>query len=307
VKQEATPPRLGLGIFISLIAYVFFVVASSLVASFRGSFPVVQILFIQNIVSLLFIIPFFFVKKFAGLKTKVGWTHLLRDCAGVLSYYLFFVSIKFLNLVDATVLNYTAPFFVPFFWWIWMKEKVEKNVWWSIVVGFVGVALILNPTKEIFQLGFVLGIFAGLLSGVALCAVRVLSLMKEPARRTLFYYFSVGTILCFPFALIYWIPPEPIQWLKMILIGVATASGQIFLTIGYRHGTASYLSPLGYSTVIYAGIVSYFLLDKPLDLRTIIGASLIIIGGSATYILKKKPHTIAQTFESPNPKEKPPL
>lgn len=307
MKHEETPPRLALGIFISLFAYVFFVTASSLVASFQGYFPVVQILFMQNIVSLIFLIPFFFVKKFAGLKTKFLATHLLRDCAGVFSYYLFFVAIKFLNLVDATVLNYTAPFFVPFFWWIWMKEKVGRNVWWSIILGFIGISIILKPTKEIFELGFVLGLFAGVLSGVALCAVRVLSLLKEPARRTLFYYFTVGTILSFPFAMIYWIPPTEIQWLKMILIGVATASGQIFLTIAYRYGTASYLSPLGYSTVIYAGIVSYFLLDKPLDIRTMIGAILIILGGSATYILKKKPQTIAQTFESPDPNEKPPL
>ncbi len=307
MKSEETPPRLGLGIFISLFAYIFFVIASSLVASFNGSFPIVQILFIQNIVSLLFIIPLFFLKKFPGFKTKSLSTHLIRDCAGVFSYYLFFLAIKFLNLVDATVLNYTAPFFVPFFWWIWRKEKVGRNVWWSIIVGFIGVAIILNPTKQIFELGFVLGIFAGLLSGIALCAVRVLNLLKEPTRRTLFYYFCVGSILSFPFALIYWIPPTNIQWLKMILIGVSTASGQIFLTIAYRYGTASYLSPLGYSTVIYAGVVSYFLLDKPLTLRSIIGAILIILGGSATYILKKKPQTIADTFKSPNPNEKPPI
>lgn len=307
MKHEETPPRLGLGIFISLFAYVFFVIASSLVASFQGSFPVVQILFIQNLVSLLFLIPFFFVKKFPGLRTKVLPTHLIRDCAGVFSYYLFFVAIKFLNLVDATVLNYTAPFFVPFFWWIWMKEKVGRNVWWSIILGFIGIAVILNPTKEIFELGFVLGIFAGILSGLALCAVRVLSLLKEPTRRTLFYYFCVGTLLSFPFAMIYWVSPGGIQWLKMILIGVSTASGQIFLTIAYRYGTASYLSPLGYSTVIYAGIVSYFLLDKPMDLRTIIGAILIILGGSATYILKKNPKSVSETFKSPDPKEKPPL
>ncbi|HSX13212.1 MAG TPA: DMT family transporter [Chlamydiales bacterium] len=307
MKHEETPPRLALGIFISLFAYVFFVTASSLVASFNGSFPVVQILFVQNIVSLVFLTPFFFVKKFPGFKTKVWSIHLIRDCSGVFSYYLFFVAIKFLDLVNATVLNYTAPFFVPFFWWMWMKEKVGRNVWWSIIVGFIGVGVILNPSREIFQLGFVLGIFAGLLSALAMCAVRILSVHKEPTRRTLFYYFSVGSLLSFPFALIYWVPPSDTQWLKMILIGVATASGQIFLTIAYRYGTASYLSPLGYSSVIYAGLVSYFLFDNPLVLRTLIGGILIILGGSATYILKKKPRSVAETFEHPNPKEKPPL
>jgi hypothetical protein len=34
---------------------------------------------------------------------------------------------------------------------------------------------------------------------------------------------------------------------------------------------------------------------------------LIIVGGTLTYIFKKKPEKIIETFETPNPKEKPPL
>ncbi len=286
---------------------MFFVSASSLVASFKGAFPVVQILFVQNVVSFLCILPLIFCFSFPGLKTKVFYAHLIRDLTGVMSYYLYFVAIRFLNLVDATTLNYTAPLFVPFFWFIWMKEKVGRNVWWAIILGFLGVGVVLNPTKQIFQIGFVLGIFAGILSAVAFCAVRVLSLREEPARRTLFYYFCIGSILSFPFALVYWISPTPFQWVKMILIGVATACGQILLTIAYRYGTASYLSPLGYSTVLYAGLMSYFFFDKPIGLRTVLGSCLIILGGSMSYILKKKPASIAETFQSPKSDEKPPL
>ncbi len=307
MKHEETPPHLALGIFISLIAYLFFISASTLVSSFVGEFSTVQIIFIQNIVGLLCIYPLTWTKKSPGLKTKVFPLHLVRDLTGVLSYYLYFVAIRYLNLVDATILNYTAPFFVPLFWWIWMKEKVGKNVWWSIVIGFIGVAVILNPSKHIFQLGFIFGLFAGLASGVAMCGIRVLSLNREPTRRTLIYYFLVGSLLSFPFALVYWVPPTPIQWLKAIAIGVATATGQIFLNISYRYGTASYLSPLGYSTVIYAGLISYFLLGKPLSFRSIVGTVLIVFGGTMTYLLKKKPQSFAETFQSPNPKEKPPL
>ena len=307
MKQEETPSRLGLGISISLIAYLFFITASSLVWSFQGAFSTIQVIFIQNVVSLLCILPLTLGKHFLGFKTKVFPIHLIRDLAGVVSYYVYFVALRYLNLVDATILNYTAPFFVPIFWWIWMKEKVGRNVWWSIVVGFIGVAVILNPTKQIFQLGFIFGLFAGLASGVAFCAIRILNLYLEPTRRTLFYYFTIGSLLSFPFAMVYWVPPTPGQWLKAIAIGVTTACGQIFLTISYRHGTASYLSPLGYSTVVYAGLISYFLFDKPLDLRTAIGTVLIILGGTASYLLKAKPRTLSETFRSPDSKEKPPL
>lgn len=307
MSQDSLPHRLGLGVSLSLIAYLFFVIASSLVFGFRQTFPTIQIIFIQNFVSLLCILPVALRHGHERLKTEVLPIHLIRDVMGVTSYYLYFVAIRYLNLIDATTLNYTAPFFVPFVWWIWMKEKITLHIWWSILVGFLGVGVILNPTKEIFQQGFVFGLFAGITSAIALSAVRILNLKREPMSRTLFYYFLVGTTLSFPFALTTWVPPTPTQWIKAIGIGVATAGGQMLLTIAYRYGTASYLSPLSYVTVIYAGLISWALFQVPFGIRSLLGSLLIIFGGSVTYILRKKPETLAKTFETTKKEERPPL
>lgn len=307
MRNEETPPRLALGITISLCAYIFFVVASSLVFSFKSQFPTIQILFILNCVSFLAILPIALRKGHQRLKTEHLSIHLIRDIMGVLSYYLYFVAIRYLNLTDATTLNYTAPFFVPIVWWIWMREKIDLHIWWSIIVGFLGVAVILNPTKQIFQEGFMFGLFAGIASAVAFSALRILNLKKEPMSRTLFYYFLVGIILSAPFAWLYWVPPTAVQWLKMLGVGFATVIAQMLLTVAYRYGTASYLSPLGYSTVIYAAISSWLIFNIPPSMRSIVGTILIIFGGTLTYILKKKPEKISETFEVPHPKEKPPL
>jgi len=305
--HEQTPPRLALGISISLFAYIFFVTASSLVWSFQGQFPTIQIIFIQTSVSFFCILPIALRKGYRRLKTSALSIHLLRDITGVLSYYLYFIAIRYLNLTDATTLNYSAPFFVPIIWWIWMREKIDLHVWWSIIVGFIGVAVILNPTKQIFQEGFAFGVCAGLASAIAFAALRVLNLKKEPMSRTLFYYFLFGALFSAPLAWVYWVHPSGLQWLKMLGIGLATVVAQMLLTIAYRYGTASYLSPLGYSTVIYAALCSWLVFKLSPSFRSIIGTILIIIGGTLTYILKKKPERISEAFEIPNPKEKPPL
>lgn len=307
MAYEQTPTRLGLGIFTCVVAYLFFITASSIVWNFQGRFPTIQIIFLQNCISFLCILPLALRKGVSRLKTDEFPIHLVRDVFGVFSYYLYFLAIRFLNLVDATTLNYTAPFFVPLIWWIWMRERISFHVWWSIIIGFIGVAVILNPSTQIFQLGFLFGLFAGIASGVAFCAIRVLNLKKEPMSRTLFYYFLIGIFLSGPFAWVYWIQPTSNEWLQVLGVGLATAIGQILLTIAYRYGTASYLSPLGYSTVIYAAFISWLIFDKPLGFRSLIGTALIILGGTLTYVLKKKPESLAETFEVPNPHEKPPL
>jgi len=297
MKHEPRPARLAVGITLVLIACFFLAIASCLVFNFRDRFPTIQIIFIQNFVSFFCILPWALRKGWEPLKTKELPTHLVRDFFGIASYYLFFLAIRFLNLIDATTLNYTAPFFVPFIWWLWMKQKVEKNVWWSIVLGFIGVAVILNPSKSIFQLGFVFGLFAGISSAIAVAAVRILNLKMESMSRTLFYYFSIGSLISFPFAWAIWIPPTGKEWLFAAGIGVATAVGQIFLTLAYRYGTASYLSPLGYSVVIYNGIFSYFIFQTQLDWHSLVGTLLIIIGGVLTFFCKSKTHPIKSAIE----------
>lgn len=307
MAHEPPPPRLGLGIVVCLVAFLFFITASTLVWGFRGRFPTIQIIFIQNIVSLLCILPVALRRGGAGLKTEVIGDHLVRDFFGVGSYYLYFLAIRYLNLVDATTLNYTAPFFVPFIWRVWRKEKVGNHVWYAIIIGFIGAALILKPSSDLLQLGFLYGLFGGMASAVAFCSLRILNLKHEPMSRTLFYYFLFGTIISFPFAAVVWESPKPTEWLQAIAIGIATAIGQMLLTVAYRYGTASYLSPLGYTTVIYAGIIGWVFLDQPISLLECLGAALIIGGGTATYVLKKKPESLAETFKVPKPHERPPL
>lgn len=307
MPTEQTPPRLSLGIVLVLAANLFFVTASALVWGFKNRFPTIQIVFIQNAVSLLCILPLALRKGLFRLKTGELPTHLIRDIMGVASYFLFFLAIRILNLVDASTLYYLAPFFVPLVWWIWMKEEIPKNIWWSIILGFIGVALILNPSKQIFELGFVFGLFAGIASAIALSAVRILNLKKEPMSRTLFYYFTVGSIITGPFAWASWVQPVGMEWFYAVSIGVLIAIGQILLTIAYRYGTASYLSPLSYISLIYAGLISWLFYDQPPSLKSAIGAILIIGGGTLTYILKRKPGTVKEIFEIPKPKERPPL
>ena len=304
---EAPPSRLKLGIALAIIAYLCFSIASSLVWNCCDRFPTIQIIFIQNFVSLLCILPISLRKGLSYLKTHELPVHLMRDLFGVGSYFLYFLAIRYLNLVDAATLSNTVPFFIPFIWYFWRGEKIHSSLWWSILVGFIGVAIILQPTKQIFQLGFIYGLFAGLASALAMAALRVINLKREPMSRTLFYYFSVGTLLSLPFAWAVWVQPVEMEWIRTAGIGIATAAGQILLTIAYRYGTASYLSPLCYFTVVFNGLILYLIFGQHLVWHSWLGTILIIGSGTLTYLLRQKPKNVLESLEHPEANKKPPL
>ncbi len=303
MPPDPLPNRLGLGVLIALFAFCFFAAASSTVFAFQGKFPTIQIIFIQNLVSWLCISPLALRFGIKRLQTGVLWIHLMRDVFGVLSYLFYFLAIRHLNLVDATLLNYTAPILIPFVLRLWLKEPISPHIWYSILLGFFGVMVILNPSYGIFSSGFWYGILAGTTSAIALSAVRVLNIKGEPLSRTLFYYFLIGTLGSLPFAWDVWIAPTGGEWFLAGWIGFATAIGQILLTQAYKYGTASYLSPLGYSTVIYTGLFSYFVYGKEIGLGSIAGTVLIIIGGTLTFFFKKR-ESLKEVFIRPKPEKK---
>jgi drug/metabolite transporter (DMT)-like permease len=89
----------------------------------------------------------------------------------------------------------------------------------------------------------------------------------------------------------------------LISIGFLMAIGQLFLTTAYKHGTASFLSPLCYSMIIFTGIISAIAFKQIPGWMSIIGAFLIIIGGTISYVIKTKPDKFIKIFEH-TPEEK---
>ncbi|MBI5346002.1 MAG: EamA family transporter [Chlamydiae bacterium] len=284
-------PNLVFGIIISLIASIFFSLSSSSVKFFRADFPTMQILFMQNFICLLAVTPKFIKEKAYFIPKGSVIYHLMRDLCGVACFYCFFLAIKKINLVDATLLAYSSPFFTPFIAKVWTKEKIDKGVWWSIILGFFGIFLILNPKEFFINSGAFLGVISAIFSAIALVALRQLNTQNENIWRTLFYYFLFGSIFSMPFLSAQWVSPSSFELMILIFIGLSSVIAQFLLTIAYKHASATFLNPLAYATVIYTGFISWIVFNNSLSYLSLFGAVLIILGGSMSYLIKTKTTT----------------
>ena len=304
MKVDSRSPNLSFGIFLTIGAYLCFAIAASIVRILDVRIPTTQILFMQSIISVIFIAPIFIKKRLFRVKKELIKLHLIRSLSGVGNFFCYFLAIKQLNLVDATVLTYTAPFYTPIIWMFLSKEKkIEKGIWWTIILGFIGITLILKPTQTLLKAGSMIGITAGILGSIALVSIRLLNQKMESLIRTLFYYFFISTLLTAPFAILNWFHPTNNEWMLLISIGVLTAFAQLLLTTAYMHGTASFLSPISYSMIIFTGLISSMFFKQIPGYLSLIGTVLIIIGGSISYIIKVKPVKFIEIFEHP-PEEK---
>jgi len=297
-------PNLLFGILLTIGAYLCFAISAAIVRLLNTEIPTIQILFIQSIICGIIIFPIFIKKKLFYLNKNLIKLHLLRSLTGVSSFFCYFLAIKKMNLIDATVLTYTAPFYTPIIWMLFTKEKkIEKGIWWTIIFGFIGICLILKPSEKILKAGSMIGITAGILGSVALVSIRLLNQKLESLIRTLFNYFFISIIVTAPFAIITWFHPTITEWLLLASIGLLMALAQLFLTKAYMHGTASFLSPISYIMIIFTGLISWIFFKQIPGYLSFIGTILIIIGGTISYIIKVKPEKFIEIFEHP-PEEK---
>src|SRR5260221_13222628 len=140
------------GVFLMMCASAFYLIVNAVVSHIQVRLPIAQILFLQNLVALCCLLPV--IRKKKDFFQFTHWKlHLIRDLAGLTSFYFIFLALKTTNLLDATALHYTSPFFVPILGIFWLKEQFSFHIWWSIGLGFIGIIIILNPAWDVFHPG----------------------------------------------------------------------------------------------------------------------------------------------------------
>jgi len=209
-------------------------------------------------------------------------------CACLLIYqYSIFYYLMHSSLLDATVMQNTAPLFMPILEWLFFKHRFEKKVVLSILISFVGVLCILKPDKAIFANLSV----AGFLVPLGQAGSQVLyshQAKKENQTSNLFYLFflcSIISAVIFLFSRQFFgatlVLEHPLTWLWMniICLGLTSILNQLFRGEAYKHGKASALAPFLYFSMILSAVLDWAIFHYLPSWLSLIGAILVIAGG----------------------------
>ncbi len=260
-------------------------IASALLLALMGAavkytsqdLPNTSLVFMRNAAGLLWLIPMVLWQGVHVLRTDRLFDHLMRATFGLSAMYCFFYSIGHIGLAQATLLNSTAPLFIPFLGFIFLKEQPGPILFGAVTIGFIGVAFLLNPTLQI-QDGAKFGLLAGFFVACAKICVRHLS-SSEPVIRTVFYFACMGTLISLVPMLMNWQTPTLTHLGVMLFAGLAGTIGQLLLTYAYTHAPASRVAPYSYAFILFSAILGWVFWGEILDSYTIIGAILIILAG----------------------------
>jgi drug/metabolite transporter (DMT)-like permease len=111
-----------------------------------------------------------------------------------------------------------------------------------------------------------------------------------------FYFPMVATPIMLVLSYCNWIMPIGWEWGVILLLGIFTQVGQVFMTKALQAEKANIVASLKYLGSIYALIFGYFIFDEKYDFISILGIGLILSGvllnvGLKNWRNKKAPST----------------
>ncbi|MFN9503247.1 MAG: DMT family transporter [Rubrivivax sp.] len=230
------------------------------------------------------------------LATPVPGMHLWRSATGVLALGLWFHSFQGLPLGTAVTLNYMSS--------VWMAlmvtagaamairaPAIDGRLISAVLVGFLGVALVLQPTIHAQQLWYGL---AGLLSGVRAAGsslqVHALGRVGEPESRVVFYFSLAGVVGgAFVTALGSGFSAHHARGaLALVGIGALATAAQLFMTRAYTLGSPVANGALSYLGVAFSFGLGVWVFDDPVTRVALVGMMLIVAAGIAATALQQK-------------------
>ena len=270
---------------ITIVGGLCFAIQDAGIKWLSAEIAVLQILFLRSLFGLAFLgASTSFSGERISLKVNRPWLLAVRSGINILSWVLFFTSLKYLQLATAVALFFSFPLFLAIISVPMLGESVGIRRILAIVVGFVGVLLITNPAAGLSMPALMM---LGAALGWAIVASLTRILGEKENTTTLLFYTLLG------FAILLAIPQF---WLWrsigldacLLIVGVAFFGviAQFAVTKAYAIASPSLIAPFEYTALIWSAIIGYLVWSDIPDVYAIIGAFLIIASG--IYIIHRE-------------------
>ena len=267
------------------LSVLFFVLMSVCIKATGDHIPLFQVVFFRNFFAL---IPLFFVIYFLKLKLSTinkYPLHLGRAVIGITAMSLFFISIRYVPLVEMQTISFSSVFFISILSVFFLGEKIGYRRIIAVIVGFIGVVIILNPGSAIFSNYSFLPLIASFFLSIPVIFLKKILLTNNNIL-SVWIFTAFCTVISLFFYDDTWIWPQNYDLIFMVASGFLGFIAQICLTKSFQMADASLLAPLDFSSVIWSFLIGYIFFQEFITLNVLFGGLIIIM--SVSYIFYRE-------------------
>ena len=295
------------GIILVIIAMTFFAMQDALIKFIFEKAALYEIFFARYLIAAILLFYYIkFKKQIIPLKTYYPFLTVLRVLLHFIAFSAFFISLTYIPLATANALFFSSPFFVSIFAKLFLKEFIGIRRWMAIIVGFVGVYIVLNPTFSNFEYKNLLPVFCAFCYAASMTITKYTS-DKDNINTQLFYFYLIAILLCViifmfigngqfnnqnydattQFIFREWFSNFDYTWKFLLFFGFAAFIAFLCIFSAYIVASPSLVSLFEYSLIFMSMIPGYFLFNEIPSNRTFFGVLIIISAGIYIYIREK--------------------
>ena len=270
-------------ILLVLGAYLCWMVHDTIVKLLTAGYSVPQILFFGRVLAVPLSL-YLSARTIGRSAFRVKWIglHLLRAISSAADMVCFVSAIALTSLANVTTITFSSPLIMAVLSAVLLHETVGWRRWMAVLVGFLGVIVVLQPSGA----GLGLASFLALGSAVAYAVYLILTRLvtrHEPVPVIVLWNSGLVIIFVALWMVPFWKTPSSHDWWMFATIAVTGVIGQYAITEGFRLGEASLLAPLQYTSLIWAALFGYLVFGDIPTLTLWVGAAIIIL--STIYLM----------------------
>jgi drug/metabolite transporter (DMT)-like permease len=249
--------------------------------------PVAQAIFVRSVVAILPIL--LLAGRYGGMQA-LRWRSFSGQfmaggfAVGALASHI--IGLRHLPFAEAIILVHASPLFVVVLAHFLLREQVGWGGRSAVVVGFLGVVLIAQPTGGEISWYFLLPLTAALFSATRDIMLRQL-VASETSVSILMFSNAMALVCTLPFAVYIWSPMNGEHLWLLVTAGLFFGVGIFFMIDAYRFASASLVSGFRYSGILWAFLLGIVIWGDAPGAVELLGVALIF--GSGIFILQRNP------------------
>lgn len=238
--------------------------------------PTTEIVLFRSVVSLILSLGIILRANIAlfGVNKKFL---LLRGLFGTIALTLYFFTIQHLPISTAAVLQYLSPIFTSVFAIKMLNEPMKAKRWLYFGLSILGIVVVKGFNPDLKPIYMAAGIGSAVFAGLAYNCIRILRNTDRPVV-IVFYFPLVAIPIMLILSLNGWVWPNGIDWLTIVLMGIFTQIGQVFMTKALHEDKATIITSMKYTGIFYALAFDFFIFGVEYQWGMFLGIALVLLG-----------------------------
>jgi drug/metabolite transporter (DMT)-like permease len=239
---------------------------------------VFQLMEVRSVLALLFLCPIILRNGgFATVKTARLPQHIARNLIHYGAQLGWFFALTLIPIGQVVAIEFTMPIWTAILAASFLGERITSWKAAAITLGLVGVIVIVRPATGEVNPGQLIALAAAVGFGISMVLVKSLT-RTESALSVIFWMAVVQAATGFIPALYVWTWPSAHAWGWLVVIAICGTCSHYCLTSAMRYADASIVVPMDFLRVPLTATVGWLLYSERLDLFTVLGAVLILVG-----------------------------